>query len=58
MCSQPLFVQSLTGLKGIYDAKEVAIHILGKKAEGDLARPFKAAGGMFGGQSIREAHID
>ncbi|KAF8322534.1 inorganic phosphate transporter [Clavulina sp. PMI_390] len=46
--TQPLFVQALTGLKGIYDAKEVAIHVFGKKAEGDLARPFQAAPGMFG----------
>jgi len=43
----PLFVQALTALKGIYDAKPVAIYLLGKPAEGDLKRPFKA-GGMFG----------
>lgn len=46
---QPLFVQSITGLKAVYEAKEVAIHIFGKKAEGELARPFQAAPGMFGG---------
>jgi hypothetical protein len=45
--TQPLFVQSLMGLKNLYDAKEVAIHIFGKKAEGELKRPFKTAG-MFG----------
>ncbi|KAF6757011.1 inorganic phosphate transporter [Ephemerocybe angulata] len=45
--TQPLFIQSLMGLKGLYDAKVVAIHLLGKKPEGDLARPFKAAS-MFG----------
>ncbi|KIM35970.1 hypothetical protein M413DRAFT_449437 [Hebeloma cylindrosporum] len=45
--TQPLFVQSLMGLKNIYDAKPVAIHLLGKPAVGDLQRPFKAAG-MFG----------
>jgi hypothetical protein len=44
-------MQALMGLKGIYDAKEVQIHLLGKAAEGDLQRPFKAAGGMFGGMS-------
>lgn len=49
---QPLFVQSLTGLKSLFEAKEVAIHIFGKKAEGDLSRPFAAAPGMFGGASI------
>ncbi|KAH6902107.1 inorganic phosphate transporter [Coprinopsis sp. MPI-PUGE-AT-0042] len=46
--TQPLFVQSIMGLKGLYDAKLVAIHLLGKPATGDLARPFKTAG-MFGG---------
>ncbi|CAL1715909.1 unnamed protein product [Somion occarium] len=45
--TQPLFIQALMGLKGLYDAKPVAIHVLGKPAEGDLKRPFKA-GGMFG----------
>lgn len=38
------------GLKALYDAKPVAIHILGQPAEGDLKRPFKV-GGMFGGMS-------
>ena len=37
------------GLKNLYDAKPVAIWALGKPAEGDLKRPFKAGGGMFGG---------
>ncbi|KAJ3517233.1 hypothetical protein NLJ89_g639 [Agrocybe chaxingu] len=46
--TQPLFIQSLMGIKGLYDAKPVSIHILGKQATGDLQRPFKAAGGMFG----------
>jgi len=46
--TQPLFMQALMGLKGVYDAKPIAIHILGKAAEGDLKRPFKSGGGMFG----------
>ena len=41
--TQPLFVQSLMGLKGLYDAKPVAIHIFGK----DIKRPFKVDA-MFG----------
>ncbi|KAG9316106.1 inorganic phosphate transporter [Chiua virens] len=45
--TQPLFIQALMGLKNLYDAKVVAIHVLGKVADGDLARPFKAAS-MFG----------
>jgi len=46
--TQPLFIQALMGLKGVYDSNEVAIHLLGKKAEGDLKRPFKSPPGMFG----------
>jgi len=46
--TQPLFIQGLMGLKGLFDAKEIMIHVFGKKAEGDLARPFKAPPGMFG----------
>ena len=49
--TQPLFIQALMGIKNLYEAKTVAIHVLGKKPEGDLKRPFKAAPGMFGGRS-------
>ncbi|GLB40123.1 putative inorganic phosphate transporter [Lyophyllum shimeji] len=45
--TQPLFIQALMGLKNLYDAKLVAIHVLGQKAEGELKRPFKTPG-MFG----------
>ena len=45
--TQPLFIQALMGFKTLYDAKLVAIHILGKPATGDLKRPFKVAS-MFG----------
>ncbi|KAH8118153.1 inorganic phosphate transporter [Phellopilus nigrolimitatus] len=47
--TQPLFIQALMGLKNLFDAKPVAIHIFGKPAEGDLKRPFKAGASMFGG---------
>ncbi|EKM57843.1 uncharacterized protein PHACADRAFT_251719 [Phanerochaete carnosa HHB-10118-sp] len=46
--TQPLFIQSLMGLKNLYDSKLVAVYILGKPAEGDLKRPFKGAGGLMG----------
>ncbi|KAG8680568.1 hypothetical protein FRC09_018143 [Ceratobasidium sp. 395] len=46
--TQPLFIQGLMGLKNLIEAKPVAIHILGKPAVGDLKRPFKAGGGLFG----------
>jgi hypothetical protein len=47
--TQPLFIQALMGLKNLYDAKPVAIHILGHPAEGELKRPFKTPS-MFGGE--------
>ncbi|KIJ51099.1 hypothetical protein M422DRAFT_204127 [Sphaerobolus stellatus SS14] len=49
--TQPLFIQALMGLKNLYEAKPVAIHLLGKPAEGDLKRPFKGAPSLFGGAS-------
>jgi SRP-independent targeting protein 3 len=50
--TQPLFVQALMGLKNLYEAKPVAIYILGRKAEGDLKRPFKGAPSLFGGSCV------
>ncbi|KAF8259808.1 inorganic phosphate transporter [Lactarius quietus] len=46
--SQPLFVQAIMAFKSLYEAKTVKIHVLGQKADGDLKRPFKSGGGMFG----------
>jgi len=51
--TQPLFMQALMGLKGLYDSNEVAIHMFGRKAEGDLKRPFKAPPGLFGAAGPR-----
>ncbi|PPR08229.1 hypothetical protein CVT24_001305 [Panaeolus cyanescens] len=45
--TQPLFIQALMGLKNLYDAKTVAIHLFGKAPTGELKRPFKVAS-MFG----------
>ncbi|KIK02194.1 hypothetical protein K443DRAFT_677834 [Laccaria amethystina LaAM-08-1] len=45
--TQPLFIQALMGIKGLYDAKPVSIHLLGNLAVGELKRPFKVAG-LFG----------
>jgi len=53
--TQPLFIQAAMGIKNLYDAKPVAIHVLGKPAVGDLSRPFKAAPGIFGGKSSVES---
>jgi hypothetical protein len=46
--TQPLFIQTVMGLKNLYDAKPVAIFVLGQPAVGDLQRPFKPAPGLFG----------
>jgi hypothetical protein len=48
--TQPLFIQALMGIKGLYDAKPVSIHLLGNLAVGELKRPFKVAG-LFGRKS-------
>ncbi|KAL1695152.1 inorganic phosphate transporter Pho88 [Schizophyllum commune] len=45
--TQPLFMQSVLGLKGLYESKMVQLYILGKAAEGDLKRPFKSAAGFL-----------
>lgn len=45
--TQPLFIQSLMTLKGVLESNPAKLHIWGKKAEGDLARPFKAGGGLM-----------
>ncbi|CAG8675388.1 4902_t:CDS:2 [Acaulospora morrowiae] len=39
--TQPLFIQSILPLKSVYQNQMVQIHLLGKKAEGELNRPFK-----------------
>lgn len=34
-------------VKGVLESNPAKLHLWGKKAEGDLARPFKAAGGFM-----------
>jgi len=46
--TQPLFIQGIMALKTLYEAKPVKIHLFGQPAEGDLKRPFKSGGGLFG----------
>ncbi|KAK3684420.1 phosphate transporter (Pho88) [Vermiconidia calcicola] len=47
--TNPLLIQSIIPLKGAFEGNLVKVHLLGKPATGDLKRPWKAAGGMFGG---------
>ncbi|XP_006457694.1 hypothetical protein AGABI2DRAFT_64306, partial [Agaricus bisporus var. bisporus H97] len=42
--TQPLFVQALLGVKGIYDVERVTICLLGKPATGNFKRPFTSQG--------------
>ncbi|SCV74522.1 BQ2448_7551 [Microbotryum intermedium] len=41
--TQPLFIQAIMGIKGLYDSKILQLHILGRPATGDLKRPFEPA---------------
>lgn len=45
--TNPLLIQSIIPLKGAFESNLVKIHVLGKPATGDLARPFKNAGGFM-----------
>ncbi len=45
--SQPLALQSIMTLKGVLESNPARLHLWGKKAEGDLARPFKVQGGFM-----------
>jgi len=46
--TQPLFIQGLMAVKGLYEAKPVKLYILNQPAEGELKRPFKQPPGLFG----------
>ena len=45
--TQPLFIQSLMTVKSVLESNPAKLHIWGQKAEGDLTRPFKSAGGLM-----------
>ncbi|EPX71429.1 pho88 family protein [Schizosaccharomyces octosporus yFS286] len=45
--AQPLVLQSILPLIGLFTNQLTSIYILGKAAEGSLARPFAASGGLF-----------
>ena len=45
--TNPLLIQSIIPLKGAFESNLVKIHVFGKPATGDLARPFKSAGGFM-----------
>ncbi|KAJ3003531.1 phosphate transporter (Pho88) [Thoreauomyces humboldtii] len=45
---RPLLLQSILGLKALYDAQLVQIHLFGTPATGALQRPWKAASPLAG----------
>ncbi|RKP05065.1 inorganic phosphate transporter Pho88 [Thamnocephalis sphaerospora] len=48
---QPLVLQAILPIKSLFENQAVQVHVLGRKAEGDLKRPWKAAtpfGGLGG----------
>lgn len=54
--TNPLLIQSIIPLKGVFEGNLVKIHLFGKPAVGELKRPFKAAPGFMsalqGGDSV------
>lgn len=47
--TNPLLVQSIIPLKGALEGNLSKVHIFGQSATGDLARPWKAGGGLMAG---------
>jgi hypothetical protein len=45
--TNPLLIQSIIPLKGVFENNLVKIHLMGVPATGDLKRPFKAAPGLM-----------
>ncbi|KAI8584905.1 hypothetical protein HDU88_004499 [Geranomyces variabilis] len=45
---RPLLLQSVLGLKSLYEAQLVQVHVLGKPAVAELARPWKVASPLAG----------
>jgi hypothetical protein len=54
--TNPLLIQSIIPLKGVFEGNLIKIHLFGQPSIGDLKRPFKAAAGFMsafqGGQEV------
>lgn len=46
--TNPLVIQSIIPLKGVFEGNIAKVHLFGKPAVGELKRPWKAAGGFMG----------
>ena len=56
--TNPLLIQSIIPLKGVFEANLSKVHLLGKPATGDLKRPWKSSGSLFGGIPKGEIKTD
>jgi hypothetical protein len=45
--TNPLLIQSIIPLKGIFESNLTKVYLYGKPATGDLKRPWKAGGGLM-----------
>ena len=46
--TNPLVIQSIIPVKGVFEGNLVKVHLFGQPAVGELKRPWKATGGMMG----------
>jgi len=56
--TNPLLIQSIIPLKGVFENNLTKIHIFGQPASGDLKRPFKQAAGLMAGLQNGPAQSD
>ncbi|KAJ4318757.1 phosphate transporter (Pho88) [Neodidymelliopsis sp. IMI 364377] len=56
--TNPLLIQSIIPLKGAFEGNLVKVHLFGQPATGELARPWKAAGGLMGAMQGGEIKTD
>jgi len=56
--TNPLVIQSIIPLKGVFEGNLVKIHLLGKAAVGELKRPWKANSGLMGALQQGEIKTD
>jgi hypothetical protein len=56
--TNPLLIQSIIPVKGVFEGNLIQVHLLGKAAIGDLKRPWKASGGIMGAMQGGEPKTD
>ena len=56
--TNPLIIQSIIPLKTAFESNLIKVHIFGQQATGELARPWKASGGLLAGLQPGEVKTD